>query len=324
MGQFKTIHEAVTKRFSVTPSEAYLNGKFKYYPKGDGSFELGSLAVFRGGGGFRRKGFEPSSRKKWFADVRHVPNAKLSTVEFNPITGENVVKIGLSPVKDSPDGVFHKGEAVGGNPKGRQRARVKIFDYIRSNSDLNCMFTLTFDGEKIARTDYDKIVKEVGQWLSNRVRRKGLKYLCVPEYHADGEAVHLHGVCNFDALSTEWSGKVKDGKRVYNITDFPYGFTAVKRIGKGDSDRHAVAVYVSKYITKSSEKVGGRYFLHGGKMDKPKEIICEVDEDMISALLEAYPCKEYTCNTPIGSEFSLYTVQADKRYLGRKNDFTEG
>jgi hypothetical protein len=34
-------------------------------------------------------------------------------------------------------------------------------------------------------------------------------------------------------------------------------------------DREKVARYISKYITKTLEKVGGRYYLHGGALAQP-------------------------------------------------------
>ena len=185
----------------------------------------------------------------------------------------------------------------------------KLFDYVRCNWDFDCMFTMTFDKTVIDRTSYDEIIKQVGQWLSNRVRRNGLKYIAVPEFHSDGTAIHLHGVCNFEALETKYSRVRQGGKGVYNITDFPYGFTAVKKFGDDEKDRHAVAVYVSKYITKTSVKVGGRYYLHGGKLLKPREVLCELSEEEAAQAAKVLGCSEWRCPTPQGGTYIKYTVQ---------------
>jgi hypothetical protein len=305
LGEFK---KDIVTALAVTPNDIYASGRMKYYPNSEGLMELGSVDFFEGNGAFRHKGFE--SNDIWVADfvTTHIP--KLDEVTYNPFTGQDVVKWGYMFKADKPPrNVPEKYDVASGTDKGRRRAMVKIFDYIRSNWDFDCMFTMTFDKSVIDRTSYEDIIKQVGQWLSNRVRRNGLKYIAVPEFHSDGSAIHLHGVCNFDALQTKYSRVRQGGKGVYNITDFPYGFTAVKKIGDGQSDRHAVAVYVSKYITKSSEKVGGRYFLHGGKLLKPVTRLCSLTREDAEAIAEVFPCKVFECGTPNGGRYVKYEIQ---------------
>lgn len=294
---------------AVTDNDIYATGRMKYYPDADGVWMLGSFDFFEGNGAFRRGGFEKN--EMWVPEMHTVHNPEKDETSFNPQTGECVTKWGYDHVADTPRGLPQRGkyQTVGGNDKGRRRAMVRLFDYVRCNWDLDCMFTMTFDKEQIDRTSYEDIIKEVGQWLSNRVRRSGLKYIAVPEYHADGAAIHLHGMCNFAALQTKYSGVLQNGKGVYNITDFPFGFTAVKKIGSGDQDRHAVAVYVSKYITKSSTKVGGRYYLHGGKLLQPRQILCGLTREDAEEIAQQFPCSVYECPTPIGGRYVKYEVQ---------------
>ena len=294
---------------SLTENDIYCNGRVKLYPSKDGEWTIGQVDFFIDRGAFRIKGFEEN--KQWKADYHYQPCEALDEVTYNPITGENVTKKGIALLPDSPASTSSgtKYNTEGGNDKGRRRAMVKIFDYVRCNWEFDCMFTLTFDAEKIDRTSYGDIVKSVGQWLSNRVRRNGLKYIAVPEFHKDGEAIHFHGVCNFKALQTKYSGVRQGGKGVYNITDFPYGFTAVKKFGGEEKDRHAVAVYVSKYITKASEKVGGRYYLHGGKLLKPIERLIDVTEEEATKIADVLGCKEWRCPTPIGGTYVKFTVE---------------
>jgi len=294
---------------SVPQSEAYANGRIKYYPDADGEWEIGAVAYFEGRGAFRKKGFEDCdkgrrkkpSRVPDYPQERIVHDTTLDEVTYNPITGQDVTKWGYR-YEPTP---YAKQQAE----KGRRRAIVRLFDYVRCNWDLDCMFTLTFDKEQIDREDYDAIVRKVGEWFANRVRRKGLKYIAVPEYHADGKGIHFHSVCNFAALQTEYSRVVHNGKGVYNITDFPFGFTAVKKIGTGADDRHAVAVYVSKYITKETEKVGGRYYLHGGRLQKPRAVVCEITDKDIEALTKNFSCSEWSCPTPQGGRYIKVEVQ---------------
>ena len=308
MGQYKIIDRGATV-LAVGYKDIIVNGRVKYYPDRDGNLLIGSVETFSHGG-FRRAGYEADKVRTWVSDRIHVHNPDLDTVTHNPITGQNVTKWGYDVVNDSPDGARRKYN-LDGSAKGRSRARGKLYDLVRCNWDLNCMFTLTFDADKIDRTSYDDIIKALNGWFANRVRRNGLKYVVVPEYHADGEAVHFHGLCNFDALSTIYSGKRHKGRKVYNITDFSYGFTVVKRITDGDSDRQRVAAYVCKYITKGNAKVGGRYFLHGGDLTKPTTVLREMSDDDVAQLLAAVPCRQWSIPTPMGT-YTKITLDAPK------------
>ena len=152
-----------------------------------------------------------------------------------------------------------------------RRARVKAYDYMMCNPDMNMFVTLTIDGDQINRESYDDIIKRLNVWLDNRVRRRGLKYLLVPEFHADGKAVHFHGLMNEAAIDLTATIHRRCGKVVYNLRDFPYGFTTAIRRGKSDADITRTSRYIWKYITKGGGlKVGGRYYLHGGALVAPR------------------------------------------------------
>lgn len=155
------------------------------------------------------------------------------------------------------------------------RAKVRAFDFIMCNPDLDAFATLTVDPERCDRTDWAAIYKPLREWLTNRVTRKGLKYILCPEYHKDGEAIHAHMLCNSSALAYEAArtpgGRLcyRKGKPVYNLTDWRLGFSTMQTIPAGDS-REAVAKYVFKYMGKQAgEMIGGRYFLHGGDLRAP-------------------------------------------------------
>ena len=169
------------------------------------------------------------------------------------------------------------------------RARNMLFDILLSTVELNCFVTLTCSGEKIDRYDYKKIVKSLSCWLDNRVRRNGLIYVLVPEKHKDG-AVHFHGLMNKEALKlvravNPYTKKemVDDKERpIFNIKDFNLGFTTVIPLS-GKNARTATAKYCYKYIVKSKgEKVGGRYYLSGGKLGRPKYEYVNRDFDDLS------------------------------------------
>lgn len=150
--------------------------------------------------------------------------------------------------------------------EARRRAIKNCRDIGMCNPDLTLFVTLTLDASKIDRYSYAEIISKLNLWLDNRVRRNGLKYLVIPELHKDG-AIHFHGLFN-DVLERRFSGVVQKGKRVFNLPDWSLGFTNCMRITGKDSAKK-VTEYVLKYITKSVDKVGGRYYLHGGKLNEP-------------------------------------------------------
>lgn len=178
----------------------------------------------------------------------------------------------------------------------RRRARRKIFDYIICN-EFDMFVTLTLDAKLIDRNDYGAIIKRLNTWLGNRVKRKGIRYIGVPEYHKNG-GLHFHFAVNgADKFKLVDSGTVTvEGKKkpiradtaryrgyapeqchtVYNLPEWKLGFsTAILTYG----DRGALAHYLSKELCKdvqknlvrsgSIDKIGGRWYLHGGHFDKP-------------------------------------------------------
>jgi hypothetical protein len=64
---------------------------------------------------------------------------------------------------------------------------------------------------------------------------------------------------------------IGDCQEVFNIDSWKLGFSTAMRT---QGERKQVAGYIAKYITKSLEKVGGRYYLHGGKLAEP---LCSYD-----------------------------------------------
>lgn len=178
----------------------------------------------------------------------------------------------------------------------RRRARRKIFDYIICN-DFDMFVTLTLSPKEIDRNDYGAVIKRLNTWLGNRVKRKGIRYIGVPEYHKNG-GLHFHFAVNgADKFKLVDSGTVTvEGRKkpiraetaryrgyapeqchtVYNLPEWKLGFsTAILTYG----DRGALAQYLSKELCKdvqknlvkdgSIEKIGGRWYLHGGDFACP-------------------------------------------------------
>lgn len=178
-----------------------------------------------------------------------------------------------------------------GSRQSWNRARRRGYDYIRSNADLDAFVTLTFDPEVVDRTSWGDIIDKLADWLDNRVRRHGLKYVLVPEFHKDGESYHFHGLMNFSALKLTDSGRKRHNKKVYNISDYPFGFTTVLRCS-GKERTKACAGYIYKYMGKDGagcHQTGTRYMLAGGALQKPRYQYFRVDFDAVDLPLSAVP-----------------------------------
>lgn len=208
-------------------------------------------------------------------------------VKINPLNGEVIEDVCASRPIFNPSGAVRlegkaaKGEGtVGegleddseqlpavGSSRAALRARKQLFELSVCN-DLDMFFTLTLSPEKIDRYDYKEAVRRLSQWLDNRVRRRGLRYVAVPELHKDG-AVHFHGLCNSAAMRLVDSGKTDKGHTIYNVSDWKIGFTTAVRLY---GERTAAAHYIAKYVTKSTTcgTIGGRYYFHGGALDKAR------------------------------------------------------
>lgn len=175
--------------------------------------------------------------------------------------------------------------------RARRRARANVRRLALAN-DFRWFVTLTIDPDKVDSFDAAAVVKRMSQWASNQVKRRGLVYVLVPEYHKSGR-IHFHGFFN-DVLEAVDSGHTDAlGHKVYNLPGWGYGFTtAIELYG----DRHAAVGYVTKYIGKESQKIGGRWYYSGGKLQKPVEKYVEIDPREI---LENYP-RAWKISTPNG------------------------
>lgn len=174
--------------------------------------------------------------------------------------------------------------------KSYNRARNKLFDLLMCTTAFDSFVTLTLSPDAIDRYNYKAVVDKLGVWLDNRVRRNGLTYTLVPERHKDG-AIHFHGLVNMDGLKVERARYQNSGRLIYdrckrpiyNVSDFPLGFSTCVPLS-GDNARQATAKYCYKYITKShGDKVGGRYYLSGGNLGRPRYTYFNADFSAIDA-----------------------------------------
>ena len=127
--------------------------------------------------------------------------------------------------------------------------------------------TLTLDGEKIARDDYEKAWKTISQYIRNLNRRRAVKirYLVVPELHKDGRNWHFHGLFNglSDRDFLEINGKL-NWKAYYD----KFGFSEFSRIRNKDRSVTYIAKYISKGVENCSLGCGKKMYFCSTGLDR--------------------------------------------------------
>lgn len=267
------------------------NQRFKIYPQGFMEVLTASNPVFR------EPGYEVSG--KWASEPRKRPK--------RPPGGEAAGEdAGGGCAAPSEKEEARRAENV---KRAVRRAKQNLRDLALCN-DMRYFVTLTLDQRVIDRYDMRQITGKLNAWCSNQVQRNGLAYVLVPERHKDG-AVHFHGFVNnavevvdSGTLCVPWEKKpkrprdeaqrnewlAKGGKVVYNLPAWPLGFTtAIELYG----DPVAAVGYCCKYIGKQQEggvpeKIGGRWFYHGGCHGRPEVQYGDVDFDAMPLLDGAF------------------------------------
>lgn len=158
--------------------------------------------------------------------------------------------------------------------RAMRRARAAVRRIALSN-EFRWFVTLTLDAQKVDRYDPAAVIRKLNQWCSNQVKRKGLRYILVPERHKDG-ALHFHGFFS-DSLEAVPSGhRDKQGHMIYNLPGWTLGFTAAIEVY---GDYPAAVAYVCKYIGKQGDKPAGRWYYSGGQLEEPEIIYADIGID---------------------------------------------
>lgn len=233
----------------------------KYVPMPDGSFRLVMVQCFS----------VPTFRSSGWED------------------GERGKKSGVSVELDD-DEIESALDGYANVERATRRAKINAFDIIMCNPTLDTFATFTYKpDDELDKSSYDECYKKLGVWLSNRVQRRGLQYVIVPERHKSGD-IHFHGILNSSALDLERAYSPKSGrplksggKPVFNLNDWKMGFSTAQIIGGEGEDREKVAKYVFKYMGKQTgQKIGGRYCLIGGQnLARPRYVYGDSAEELI-------------------------------------------
>lgn len=181
--------------------------------------------------------------------------------------------------------------------RATRRAKIAAFDKILCNPDLDTFATFTYSPDCVDdKASYDDCYRVLAPWLSNRVQRRDLKYVIVPELHPTSGNIHFHAIMNSGALRLDRAYSAKTGRPLthagnplYNVTDWKSGFTSAEIIRDSALDREKVAKYIFKYMGKQmGTKIGGRYVLSGGKLAGPHYVYGDSIEQLLDGSIVKY------------------------------------
>lgn len=142
--------------------------------------------------------------------------------------------------------------------KNLYKSKSNLIDLAYHNSlikNWEYFITFTFNQKKINSFNYNIVSDILSKFLDNlKHQNKNMRYILVPELHKSG-AIHFHGVfSNLDNIKLIPARNLKtnkfiykNGLKIYNITNYKYGFTTASKI----KNQEAVSVYISKYMTKN-------------------------------------------------------------------------
>ena len=152
--------------------------------------------------------------------------------------------------RESNTQTIEKGESIfqeSNLERSIRKTKTTITDYVLANN-FEIFATFTFSPKKVDRFDIDACKRKLKRWLDRqREKDSNLKYVVVPERHKNG-AIHFHAIFeNIDSFTLKKTKIKQDGRDVFTMTDWRFGFSNVKFI---DSNRIKVATYITKYITK--------------------------------------------------------------------------
>lgn len=308
--------------------DSHGNCKTKVYPDGSTSSVICRSPIFK------KPGFESVkltticerysdisicySLDKDFVDTNfHLNNLDFKVSPFAEFSGFSDSSVSSESAVSSKKRIRH--DSI-------KRAKDSIFDYAFCNK-FDYFFTGTINPKRLNSKSPSELLLPVQNWLKNYRRRYGIQYVMVAEYHKKG-GIHFHGLINFgdlkliDSGTKSYSGYKKpmrdykairlglspsDGKIVYNIPNWRFGFTTcISTYG----DSLAVSRYISKYLTKDCSKIFGKFFWHSRGLRKPDILVDNVDYDSIDSK-EYFNCYKYSFSTGKENVFLAVSLLSD-------------
>ena len=192
---------------------------------------------------------------------------------------------------------YTKREVLNSMNASLRRTKIAMNMLLEMN-DFDWFATLTFDKEKIDRSNDEAVFNAYIKYINNTKKQfPSLGYMCIPERHEDN-CIHFHllingmtpkqlGLVNSGKVCCSWAilkNKVAskeyfertkneheltdtDGLPIYNVTTFPYGYTTVTRI----ASRERCNSYVKKYVEKAlgSTEIFKKRFYYSSNLNVP-------------------------------------------------------
>lgn len=175
-----------------------------------------------------------------------------------------------------------------------RRTKILLSMLLACNS-FDWFVTLTFDDSKVENRCDDVIVYNTYRKFIQRIKKRfpKLGYISVPERHEKNDAIHFHMLLQMngynpikdlgfnltDKVCCSWSNKngiaskayfektkhlkklkETDGESIYNILQFPYGFSTASRIVNPDACKSYVKKYISKDLGASTDTFKKRFY----------------------------------------------------------------
>lgn len=244
-------------KFSLSESAVHHNTKIKVYPDGSTNITYCKRAIFKDSGAEACDDDKKYVKVKVTADIPESDDLARCRIEQNEKE---------KPARDRTNEMI-------------RLHRDRVRDIVIMNNFTHFL-TITFNPEEIDSFDVVTVRKKLQRWLKNQTDRKGLQYVLIPEFHKSGR-IHAHALIN-DVFKLVDSGKrTKSGKVVYNCPEWRYGFTTAIPL---DDQKIRVANYVTKYITKGSDKIFGKYFWSSKNIQRePHIILADTDFSAVNA-----------------------------------------
>ena len=146
---------------------------------------------------------------------------------------------------------------------------------------------MTIDPQKYDRTDLDAFYKDFAAFVHSRQRKSEIRYLVIPEYHADKQSYHFHALMSGIPLGELG---VVNGRLNWLPYYERFGFSMLEPI----QDATRCAFYMTKYITKDlgqAVPAGGQLFRASKGLARAK--LLAVHDDMASPVEFAADLREY-------------------------------
>lgn len=278
------------------------NSKFKVYP--DGLI----VATYADKPKFRLPTDEKKKKQK--VDMSFL-NWSYSTFLFSSITydngyiyidsatGEQLYTSHLLPIEKQSLNNLARSFV---RPDSVKRSLSRVYDIIMLNQ-WDYFFTGTLGDTAFDPTNAKTALQPLQTWLKHMVSRYGLKYILIAELQPISRRIHFHGFTN-DVLKVVDSGRrlyksPKDEKAkkydltyfykngldpadyptVYNLPQWKFGFTTAIKTYNGSFGCYK---YITKYITKESKKIFGRYYWSSRNLRRSPDIyVSNFDYDSV-------------------------------------------